>query len=183
MVVIFGHSPQYGYLNTVQEYYFGTREWQIVETTGFPVKGGYGHSSAFDHHTNLIYVYGGYVSETHSTQVLTNRLYSYNPHLRLWRLLTAAPSARFFHSGVFISSALMLVFGGNTHNDTLYSQGAQCYSADAIAYDVICDTWRQFSLPEELSDLPRFGHSATLYDRSMYIYGGFDGLMLSDMFQ
>lgn len=23
MVVIFGHSPVYGYLNTVQEYYFG----------------------------------------------------------------------------------------------------------------------------------------------------------------
>lgn len=34
MVIIFGHSPQFGYLNTVQEYYFGTREWHIVTTDG-----------------------------------------------------------------------------------------------------------------------------------------------------
>jgi hypothetical protein len=26
MIVIFGHSPVYGYLNTVQEYQFGTRD-------------------------------------------------------------------------------------------------------------------------------------------------------------
>lgn len=40
MVVIFGHSPQLGYLNTVQEYNFGTREWHVINnTTGYPVKG------------------------------------------------------------------------------------------------------------------------------------------------
>lgn len=39
MIIIFGHSPNLGYLNTVQEYYFGTREWHIVNTKGYPVKG------------------------------------------------------------------------------------------------------------------------------------------------
>lgn len=39
MVVVFGHSPELGYLNTVQEYYFGTREWHVVDTKGYPVKG------------------------------------------------------------------------------------------------------------------------------------------------
>ena len=180
MVVIFGHSPQYGYLNTVQEYSFGLRKWQIVETVGFPVRGGYGHSSAYDPLTNSIYVYGGYVFETH-TQVLTNRIYSYHPNYREWRLLTAAPSARFFHTGVFVSGGLMLVFGGNTHNDTLHSHGARCYSADTIAYDVTCDSWHQFPMPREMVDLPRYGHSATVFEKSMYIYGGFDGQMLSDM--
>ena len=33
------------------------------------------------------------------------------------------------------------VFGGNTHNDTQFSQGAKCYSADFIAYDIACDRW------------------------------------------
>ena len=182
MVVIFGHSPHYGYLNTVQEYYFGAREWQIVDTRGFPVKGGYGHSSALDPQTNLIYVYGGYVSESQATQVLTSRLYSYSPNRpREWRLLTAAPSARFYHSAVFINGPMMIVFGGNTHNDTLHSYGARCYSADTIAYDVTCDTWKQYSLPKEMSDLSRYGHSATVFKESMYIFGGFDGQMLSDM--
>ncbi|XP_014206707.1 putative protein tag-53 [Copidosoma floridanum] len=180
MVVIFGHSPQYGYLNNVQEYYFGAREWQIVETSGFPVKGGYGHSSAYDPLTNHIYVYGGYVSESQVTQVLTNRLYAYRPNKREWRLLTAAPSARFFHTAAFVSPGLMLVFGGNTHNDTLHSYGARCYSADTIAYDVVCDSWRQYTVPKEMADLSRYGHSATVFGPSMYIYGGFDGQMLSD---
>ncbi|KAG7200810.1 hypothetical protein KM043_003181 [Ampulex compressa] len=181
MVVIFGYSPQYGYLNTVQEYYLGTREWQIVETVGFPVKGGYGHSSAYDPLTSMIFVYGGYVSESQSTQVLTNRLYSYHPNLREWKLLTSAPSARFFHTAVFVSGGLMLVFGGNMHNDTQHSHGTRCYSADTIAYDVVCDSWHQFPMPREMTDLPRYGHSATVFEKSMYIYGGFDGQMLSDM--
>ena len=181
MVVIFGHSPQYGYLNTVQEYHFGTREWKIVETVGFPVKGGYGHSSVLDPLTNLIYVYGGYISESQSTQVLASRLYSYHPTAREWKLLTSAPSARFFHTAVFVSEGLMLIFGGNTHNDTLLSYGARCYSADTIAYDVTCDTWKQYTMPKEMADLSRYGHSATIFDKSMYIYGGFDGQLLSDL--
>ncbi|XP_035739558.1 attractin-like protein 1 isoform X1 [Vespa mandarinia] len=181
MVVIFGYSPQYGYLNTVQEYYLGTREWQIVETIGFPVKGGYGHSSSYDPLTHLIYVYGGYVSESQSTQILTNKLYSYHPKYREWKILTGAPSARFFHTGVFISGGLMLVFGGNMHNDTQHSHGARCYSADTIAYDVTCDTWQHYFMPRDMADLPRYGHSATVFEDSMYIYGGFDGQMLSDM--
>lgn len=193
MVIIFGHSPQYGYLNTVQEYHFGTREWQIVETYGFPVKGGYGHSSAHDPLTNLIYVYGGCISESQLSQTLTSRLYSYNYMRQEWRLLTSAPSARFFHTGVFITSGMMIVFGGNTHNDTLHSHGARCYSADTIAYDAICDSWHQFpmkwqgspdkweDLPKEMVNLPRYGHSSTVFEKSMYIYGGFDGQMLSDM--
>ena len=48
MIVIFGHSPQYGYLDTVQEYHFGNQEWGIIETRGYPVKGGCGHSAVLD---------------------------------------------------------------------------------------------------------------------------------------
>ncbi|XP_066586444.1 attractin-like protein 1 isoform X2 [Prorops nasuta] len=181
MIVIFGYSPQYGYLNTVQEYHLDTKEWQIVETTGFPVKGGYGHSSAYDPLTNRVYVYGGYVSVSQTNHVLTNRLYAYHPNYREWTLLTPAPSARFFHTAVFISGGLMLIFGGNMHNESQQSYSARCYSADTIAYDVTCDTWHQFPMPREMTDLPRYGHSATVFKKSMYIYGGFDGQMLNDM--
>ena len=38
-------------------------------------------------------------------------------------------------------SGLMIVFGGNTHNDTSVSHGAKCYSADVLAYDMVCDKW------------------------------------------
>ena len=84
MIVIFGHSPVYGYLNTVQEYHFGTRKWNVVPTQGFPVKGGYGHSAAWDPLSQKIYIYGGFVSESTSTPVLSNKLYSYDPNTRKW---------------------------------------------------------------------------------------------------
>lgn len=102
MIVIFGHSPGLGYLNTVQEYYFGTREWHVVTTRGYPVKGGYGHTAAWDRLTGRIYVYGGIVSESESTQILSKSLYSYEPDSRIWTLFTDAPSARFLHTATFV---------------------------------------------------------------------------------
>uniref|UniRef100_A0A1B6D320 CUB domain-containing protein n=1 Tax=Clastoptera arizonana TaxID=38151 RepID=A0A1B6D320_9HEMI len=181
MVIIFGHSPVYGYLNTVQEYYFGTRQWSVVLTSGFPVKGGYGHSSAWDQLTQRIYVYGGFISDSPASPLLSNRLYAYEPNKRLWTLLSSAPSARFLHTASFLNG-LMLVFGGNTHNDTAHSHGAKCYSRDFLAYDVTCDSWTTLSVPSELrADLARFGHSASVFENSLYIYGGFNGQMLNDM--
>lgn len=182
MIVIFGLSPVHGFLNTVQEYNFGTREWKIVETNGYPVKGGYGHSASYDELTEKIYVYGGIISESESQQLLSNKLYSYDPKTHEWILLTASSTARYLHTANFLSDGLMMVFGGNTHNDTSHSFGAKCYSMDLILYDVICDSWHHHSMPADLqADLARFGHSSQVFENKLYIYGGFDGQMLSDL--
>lgn len=182
MVVIFGHSPVLGYLNVVQEYYFGTREWRVINTRGYPIKGGYGHTASYDALKAKIYVYGGVISESESTQVLSKNLYSYDPETHIWTLLTDAPSSRFLHTATFIYPGLMLVFGGNTHNDTSKSYGAKCYSSELLAYDVLCDTWHTLDVPSSIhADLARYGHSAVVFEGSLYIYGGFDGQMLSDI--
>ncbi|XP_037944617.1 attractin-like protein 1 [Teleopsis dalmanni] len=182
MIVIFGHSPQYGYLNTVQEFNFGTREWKIVETNGYVVKGGFGHSAAYDLLTEKVYVYGGIVSESEASQVLSTKLYAYEPSTRTWTLLSAAPSARLLHTANFINEGLMMVFGGNTHNDTSQSYGAKCYSQDLLVYDVFCDSWHMHDMPAHLqADLARFGHSSAVFEQSLYIYGGFNGQLLNDM--
>jgi hypothetical protein len=86
MIVIFGHSPKYGYLSTVQEYHFGNKEWSIVPAIGYPVRGGFGHTSVWDDITNLIYVYGGYVSIAATAASLSNDLYSYDPIIKKWTL-------------------------------------------------------------------------------------------------
>ncbi|KAM7361502.1 attractin-like protein 1 isoform 1-T2 [Cochliomyia hominivorax] len=182
MVVIFGRSPQYGYLNTVQEFNFGTREWKIVETTGYVVKGGFSHSAAYDYLTEKIYVYGGIVSESEASQYITTSLYAYSPSTRTWTLLSSAPSARLLHTANFINQGLMMVFGGNTHNDTAESYGAKCYSQDLLVYDVFCDSWHKQNIPMHLqADLARFGHSAVVFEDDLYIYGGFNGQLLNDM--
>lgn len=182
MIVIFGHSPIYGFLNTVQQYDLGTREWRVVTTNGFPVKGGYGHSASYDELTEKIYVHGGIISESESQQLLSNKLYSYDPKTHTWTMLTSSGVARYLHTANFISNGLMMVFGGNTHNDTSHSFGAKCYSMDLLLYDVICDSWHQQSIPSDLqADLARFGHSSEVFEKKLYIYGGFHGQMLSDL--
>ncbi|XP_075145870.1 attractin-like protein dsd [Haematobia irritans] len=182
MIVIFGRSPDYGYLNTVQEYDLVDNSWRNVETTGYVVKGGFSHSAAYDVLTEKIYVYGGIVSESEANQYITPRLYAYSPSKQMWTLLSSAPSARLLHTANFISEGLMVVFGGNTHNDTAESYGAKCYSQDLLVYDVHCDSWHKQNIPQHLqADLARFGHSSVVYDGSLYIYGGFNGQLLNDM--
>ena len=95
MIIMFGHSPQYGYLDTVQEYNFENMEWGIIETRGHPVKGGYGHSAVLDEYTNLIYVYGGYISVSSSEAKLSNNLYSFEYQKGEWTILSESPSYRF----------------------------------------------------------------------------------------
>ena len=90
MIVIFGHSPKYGYLNTVQEYHFKNKEWSLVPTTGYPVKGGFGHSAAWDEITKRIYVFGGYVSTAANVASLSDELYSYDPIAKRWALHASA---------------------------------------------------------------------------------------------
>ncbi|KAF4528316.1 hypothetical protein B566_EDAN016846 [Ephemera danica] len=136
-----------------------TNEWSVVITRGFPVKGGYGHSSVWDAANQKIYVYGGYVSQDFSN---SNNLYS---AIRI--------------QGLVVSRGLMLVFGGNTHTT---NNDAKCYSSDFLAYDIACDSWTTLDTPVlTTADLSRFGHSAVMFNDSMYIYGGFDGQLLSDL--
>lgn len=50
-------------------------------------------------------------------------------------ILRESSYPRYLHSAVLLSGTL-LVFGGNTHNDTSLSNGAKCFSADFMAYDI-----------------------------------------------
>ena len=54
-------------------------------------------------------------------------------------ILKESGFARYLHSAVLINGA-MLIFGGNTHNDTSLSNGAKCFSADFLAALSICTT-------------------------------------------
>ena len=74
------------------------------------------------------------------------------------------------------------MFGGNTHNDTSHSYGAKCYSADFLAYDLLCNTWHKLPQPPNLGiDLARFGHTSIMYEEKMFIVGGFNEKMLGSM--
>ncbi|KAI5108184.1 attractin [Silurus meridionalis] len=95
-------------------------------------------------------------------------------------ILRDSGSYRYLHTAVLVDGNL-LVFGGNTHNDTSMSYGAKCFSSDFMAYNLACDEWTVLPRPELYQDVNRFGHSAVYVNGVMYVYGGFNSLMLSDM--
>ncbi|XP_053204126.1 attractin-like protein 1 [Panonychus citri] len=178
MIIIFGHNPIYGYLNTVQEYDFKRNNWTVVNTNGAHVKGGYGHTSVYYPENNLIYVHGGYHSSL-TDSILVDLLYSYHPDKKSWRLLNPSQSPRYLHSSVIING-YMYIFGGNGHNATHDNTGDKCFSVQFLAYDIECDDWLQLNQPS-VQGSGRFGHSAINYKDQMYIFAGFNSLMLNNL--
>ncbi|CAC5410801.1 Attractin,Attractin-like protein 1 [Mytilus coruscus] len=180
MYILFGYSPIYGYKNRIQEYFIGNDTWIVPRTFGSVVEGGFGHSSVYDPQSKLIYVYGGYHAGDTSSDQLSDKLYSFDISTRFWKTLPRNERPRYLHSAVLIGG-LMLVFGGNTHNDTSISLGAKCYSLDFLAYDTECNKWLEVDVTGLPSNGARYGHTAAVYKRNgqhqMYIIGGFNGMM------
>ncbi|XP_052255440.1 attractin-like protein 1 isoform X1 [Dreissena polymorpha] len=190
MYIIFGHSPVYGYMNRVHvmDLASSDRSLVTVATTGAQVKGGYGASSVYNAHLGQIFVYGGYISGDSTTQYsLTDKLLSFNPLTSVWRIHAGSGSPRYLHSAVFLGE-IMLVFGGNTHNDTSISYGAKCYSPDFLAYDPKCNSWKYLTTVDLLPNAVRYGHVAQAYtdstgENKMLVFGGFDGVMRNDVME
>ncbi|XP_065556623.1 attractin-like isoform X2 [Artemia franciscana] len=193
--IIFGYSPVYGYLNTVQEYSIQNQEWTIVQTSGALIKGGFGHSGIHDVLSGRIFIYGGYISETSGTFILSNKVFSYDPKDRTWTLMTPSIYHRFHHVAS-VSNGLMLVFGGNAHNESEHSPHSKCCSASFSAYDLICDTWVEMEAPSASHMMPGIGLARNshlvvqspmpddkLFRQIAYFFGGFDGQFKSDLFR
>uniref|UniRef100_A0A6Q2Y3U5 Attractin n=1 Tax=Esox lucius TaxID=8010 RepID=A0A6Q2Y3U5_ESOLU len=179
MLVLFGHCPLYGYISQVQEYNIAKNTWGAVVTDGALVQGGYGHSSVFDSSSRAVYIHGGYKAVNANKYGLSGDLYRYDVD-RSRTILKDSGFFRYLHTAVIISGT-MLVFGGNTHNDTSMSYGAKCFSSDFMAYDLACDEWSVLPKPDLHHDVNRFGHTAVHSDSVMYVFGGFNSLLLSDV--
>uniref|UniRef100_A0A7N6A1F6 Attractin-like 1b n=1 Tax=Anabas testudineus TaxID=64144 RepID=A0A7N6A1F6_ANATE len=180
MLVIFGYSPIYSYICNIQEYYLKANTWVVPETKGAVPQGGYGHSSTYDSVSGSVYIHGGYKALPANKYGLVDDLYRYDVNTRTWFILRESGFPRYMHSAVLLSGTL-LIFGGNTHNDTSLSNGAKCFSADFLAYDVACDEWKLLPKPDLHRDVNRFGHSAVVSNGSMYVFGGFSSVLLNDV--
>ncbi|XP_016107690.1 attractin-like protein 1 [Sinocyclocheilus grahami] len=180
MVVIFGYSSIYSYISNVQEYNIRTNTWLVPEIRGAIAQGGYGHSSVYDSGSKSVYVHGGYKSLPANKYGLVDDLYRYEVQTRTWTILRESGYPRYLHSSVLLGGTL-LIFGGNTHNDTSLSNGAKCFSADFLAYDIACDEWTVLPKPNLHRDVNRFGHTAVTSNGSMYVFGGFSSVLLNDV--
>ena len=154
-----------------------------VVVGGAFVFGTYGHSSVLDSRRGLIYIYGGYMQTQIRQYALTNRMLAYDPAKALFQNLKDAPMPRFLHSGALLDGTIIF-FGGNPHNESVSARAAPCYAGDFHAYDIECDSWhvlKQPVIPYSRVRIPRFGHTSVVFKDQMYIFGGFQGVLLNDI--
>ncbi|KAM7402975.1 hypothetical protein PAMA_003752 [Pampus argenteus] len=123
-----------------------------------------GHSAAYDTDSKEVFVYGG-LREGHCY----SEVYILNTLTWKWRLVTAkgnVPTLA-YHSAVFYKKELF-VFGGV---EPSHSSGDKSCSNALYIFNPEFELWYQ-PIVEGDKPLPRFGHSATLLQQKLIIFGG-----------
>ncbi|KAJ7336559.1 hypothetical protein OS493_011773 [Desmophyllum pertusum] len=180
MIILFGYGPERGYTDKVQEYDLETGFWTVYDTPNDIILPTYGHSSVYVPAQGLIYIHGGFTWNG-ARDELSTALTSYNPITRTWKCLKQSSVPRYLHSAVLLGDT-MLVFGGNSHNGSAQLQSnLPCFSMDFLAYDMACDEWRKIPESGILKAAGRYGHTALLVNRTMYVFGGFQGIVFNDI--
>ncbi|XP_071828019.1 attractin-like protein 1 isoform X5 [Apostichopus japonicus] len=180
MLVFFGYNPTYGYVGWVQQYNISSNSWSILDVTGFPVLGSYGHASVYSEDLGQVFVYGGYpfVRIKSFTQ---DPFYVFDVHQLKWTILPSPGRPRFLHSAV-IEGSRIYVFGGNSHTDSNEYRGAKCYTDSFIVYNIDCKEWYEEEVSSGLKEeVSRYGHQAAWYNDMMWTFGGFNGVILNSV--
>ncbi|KAI6177440.1 hypothetical protein M3Y97_00907400 [Aphelenchoides bicaudatus] len=194
MYIVFGYNPYEGYLHRVQIYSFATKTWSKPDERGgtdTQVLGRFGHASVLadqEGKNPFIFVYGGFNAPLNSySYSITDDLLMYDTNADTWTTLESPGKPRFRHSAVSING-IMLIFGGNSHNEST-AQQAGCYSSSLIAYDTVCKNWMKIEANvDKVKHISRFGHAAvSAFDsadkkfKKMFVFGGFSGIARHDV--
>nr|CAD2183168.1 unnamed protein product [Meloidogyne enterolobii] len=183
MHVLFGYNPYEGYLYIPQIYSFETKKWRRGEIDS-AILGRFGHSSVLFTDPNIgemILVYGGYNAPLSSyTYAITDELILYNPTKQIWTHLGNYGVPLFRHSAVLMDDGVMLLVGGNSHNESSTTRKNDCFSGQVHAFDTVCKRWLKI-YTNEFTQISRYGHDAFLYNSNMFVIGGFNGEMHNDV--
>lgn len=109
-------ANKYGLVDDLYRYNVNSRTWLVIT-----------------HTLNHVFL----SCASHAWDLCDTVYYVFSCHARLCfrYILKESGFPRYLHSAVILSGTL-LIFGGNTHNDTSLSNGAKCFSADFLAYDI-----------------------------------------------
>ncbi|TMS36219.1 hypothetical protein L596_003438 [Steinernema carpocapsae] len=182
MYVFFGYNIFFGFVHRVQIYSFDTGEWRQGDEHPY-IEGRFGHSSVMysdNDHKNMVIIYGGYNAPPATfTYAISDQIILFNYLRQSWTVLKNTKVPLFRHS-VSLINGIMIVVGGNGHNESNPSSRTDCYSSQIYAFDVSCQEWFHIKVKQnEL--LSRYGHVAVTSDDHVYVIGGFNGQMLSDV--
>eukprot|EP00047_Mylnosiga_fluctuans_P021514 m.105611 g.105611 ORF g.105611 m.105611 type:complete len:1016 (-) comp8923_c0_seq1:250-3297(-) len=196
MYVFGGDARPYGISTKVYRFSLDSRTWSVLPASGAPPFGSYGLSAAYSARRNSIVFYGGHrfsLLQSGSPIIIgdrTNMVTMFSLDSSTWTYLApyqtdCSPSDPMCKSRMQATTVLhddnLYVFGGNPFEHT---SNRLCQSNDLFVYNLGCQIW----LPDTnhaLAWLPsrRTAHTAFLRNTSMYVIGGYNGMVLGDMYR
>lgn len=150
---------------------------QITEFEGESPCARHGHTMVIDERAGgTLIIFGG----CNDQGQFCKDLHFFNIETRTFTCLLAhetpgTPSGRQFHSAV-LHDDWMYIFGGNSNG---YYNDLHRFHLDLLKWEEVLPRSDPSQAPT-----PRAGHSTVIYDRQMYLFGGYDkhGMSCNDLF-
>uniref|UniRef100_A0AC35GR58 Attractin n=1 Tax=Panagrolaimus sp. PS1159 TaxID=55785 RepID=A0AC35GR58_9BILA len=186
MYVFFGYNPYEGFYHQVQIYDFRKDNWTLGRESD--IVGRFGHSSSISFNPNpketMIYIYGGYNQASQEAAYnISDELLVYNPEKEDWEPPLIPGGTRLFRHSATIADQYLIITGGNSHNESTSVRDSECFSSKVLVYDIACKQWITDAIitNSKYANVNRYGHSSATYNDNVYIFGGFNGMMLNDV--
>eukprot|EP01063_Lacrimia_lanifica_P009177 TRINITY_DN16201_c0_g1_i1.p1 TRINITY_DN16201_c0_g1~~TRINITY_DN16201_c0_g1_i1.p1 ORF type:complete len:612 (+),score=162.31 TRINITY_DN16201_c0_g1_i1:114-1949(+) len=177
-MVVFGGGFQKEFYGDLYEYHLDACVWRCIQAD--VLREGRGPSRRRSHRAvlwkNFMMVFGGRVDHGRRNDLFLLDLDTYTWTERVAAEHAEKPPERAAHSAVAWEK-YMVVFGGDTGK---LEKGHE-YLQDLWFHDCEAGTWEEKPTTGELPG-GRLGHACALHGSAMYIFGGFNGAALNDMY-
>jgi len=162
-LLVFGGRVKAGRLNDLHELDLVTRQWRVLHPPSAALQAALRESSG------AVDVEGVVQScpylETNAPRPALDTVED---------LLRAIPCERAAHSATLYNNSQMIVFGGNSSLYDLFLDDLHCWDSDRLR-------WSRLEPTTPSRPKGRLGHSAVVKGRAMYVFGGYGGEALNDL--
>lgn len=110
---------------------------------------------------------------------MSSMLYKYDLNTRTWTELQRSRLATYMHSSALYGNRL-LNFGGVTFNET---SDTLEISNQLRSYNIDGNEWTESDQTKKFPHRHRYAHSSFVYQEHLYIFAGFNGFFLEDLFK
>mmetsp|Transcript_8304 Transcript_8304/g.16372 ORF Transcript_8304/g.16372 Transcript_8304/m.16372 type:complete len:738 (+) Transcript_8304:1846-4059(+) len=140
------------------------KTWEEIDSESEAFSPRTGHTAVSDE--GMIYVFGGTDGLSRN-----NDMWVFDPHTLAWRELptTGTKPAPRSGSQACIQGSQIYIFGGYTKKDGDFFNDVHAFDTQTFAWTELVPS------SQEHVPLPRTDHSLTLYNNSLYVFGGYDG--------
>lgn len=150
-----------------------TQRWSTPEVYGSLPGARDGHSACIVDH--FMYIFGGFEENVDQFSCDVHCLNLLTMEWRYVQTFGSPPSYRDFHSATVINDK-MYIFGGRGDIHSPYHSQEEIYCPKIVYLDLKTNHWHMPTVTGKIP-LGRRSHSAFVYNKKIYIFGGYNGIL------